>query len=92
VQEPSITLGSSLKYIKGWAFEVDKGLGFRRNPEGRIILYRGSYGEFLSIVREGQVGSETPGFDLIDRQTLLSIRYTRSGDLCGAGRANVPAV
>jgi hypothetical protein len=86
-QEPPAKFKSSLKFIKGWAFEIDTWLNFHQTPGGRIILEPGwPNGEFLQLSREGEFASQVPSFELYDRNTLRSVRYSRVGDACSSPR------
>ena len=83
LQDPPIKVGSSIKFLKGWAFDIDRWLDFQKRADGRIEIVPGSEnGEFLQVSREGEWASSKPGFELINRATGLAIRYSRSSDEC----------
>ena len=82
-QSPPIKVKSSLKYIKGWTFEIERWLNFSRTERGTIQIEKGPpYGEYLLISSEGEAPSTISRFDLIDHGSGQSIIYKRSGPTC----------
>jgi hypothetical protein len=78
----------SLEYHKGWAFSLERGLGWLITVKKRLLVdYSAKSGEFLFLSREGEVASRIPSFQLNAIGQLLAIRYVRSGDFCGSGGA-----
>ena len=79
----SIEVKQTLEYHKGWAFSLERGLGYFISAEGSpIVDYGSKAGVFLFLSREGQVASQPPSFELRALGKQLAMRYVRSGDVC----------
>lgn len=87
LQEPPLRIGSSVKFMKGWLFEIDRWLDYEKGTDGKIRIVAGSTnGQVLQISREGELASPISSFKLINRRTLLAIRYRRSAASCNVVR------